>query len=331
MKCFITGATGFIGNRLFEELLKLENEVHILVRSPEKLNSLPKNQVKIFKGDLFTTDILEQAMDGCDVVYHLAAYANLWSKDKNLAYKTNFVGTKNVLNAALKNDIKKVVFTSSAATLPPSQEKEEVDETVPLPAEYLTDYEITKQQAEKLCIEYCKKGLDTVIVNPSRLYGPGYLNKSNSVTVMIKKYLNGTWRFIPGDGLQLGSYVFIDDVVNGHILAMQKGIPGEKYILGGTNACFNDFFKTLAEVSGKKRALFHIPFSLMMGVSKFEYFMAENFGKPPLITPPWVKRYIQHRPLNSGKAIRELNYKITPLDQGMIKTIDWLKTGSYER
>lgn len=304
--------------------------MHILARSPQKLKLQNKNKAVVFEGDLFDNDVLLRAMRGCDVVYHLAAYANLWSKDKNLAYKTNFIGTKNVLEAALKNNIKKVVFTSSAATLPPSNEKEEVDESVPLPDQYLTDYEITKRQAEQLCIEYNSKGLDIVIVNPPRLYGPGFLNKSNSVTIMIKKYLNGTWRFIPDDGSQLGSYVFIDDVVDGHILAMQKGTPGEKYILGGENVSYNHFFRILSEVSMKKHRMIHIPYFLMLGISRLEYFMAENFGKPPLITPPWVKRYLQHRPLNSRKAMQELNYKITPLTNGMTKTIEWLKTVSYE-
>lgn len=330
MKCFITGSTGFIGNRLLEQLLKNGSEVHLLVRSPEKIKTLPQNRVTLFKGNLFSNDVLERAVDGCDVVYHLAAYANPWSKDKSLAYKTNYLGTQNVLEAALKKKVKKVVFTSSAATLPPSKEKEEVDETVPLPENYLTDYETTKRQAEELCLEYCKKGLDVVIVNPPRLYGPGFLNKSNSVTIMIKKYLNGTWRFIPDDGSQLGSYVFVDDVVNGHILAMKKGVPGEKYILGGENISYNGFFNKLSAISGEKRTMFHIPFSLMLAVSKFELFMAENFGKPPLITPPWVKRYLQHRPLNSKKAIEELGYSVTPLEQGMISTISWLKNGSNE-
>ncbi|MCG6189638.1 NAD-dependent epimerase/dehydratase family protein [Maribellus maritimus] len=329
MKCFITGATGFIGNRLLEELLRNENEVHILARSPEKLN-IPEKRVTVFKGDLFSTDVLEKAITGCDVVYHLAAYANLWSKDKTLAYKTNYTGTKNVLEAAFRNNIKKVVFTSSAATLPPSKEMEEVDETAPLPDTYLTDYETTKRQAENLCVEYFKKGLDVVVVNPPRLYGPGFLNKSNSVTIMIKKYIEGSWRFIPGDGFQLGSYVFVEDVIRGHIQAMKKGIPGKKYILGGENVSYNDFFKILSELTGKKRVMFHIPFSFMLGISKFELFMAETFGKPPLITPPWVKRYLQHRPLNSKKAIRELDYQITPLREGMLKTIAWLKTGLYE-
>ncbi|HKI89569.1 MAG TPA: NAD-dependent epimerase/dehydratase family protein [Draconibacterium sp.] len=328
MKCFITGATGFIGNNLAKKIQTEGNEIHILARSQNAEKLFIKKKVTVFKGDLQNTEMIDKAMKGCDVVFHLAAYTNIWSKDKTLAYKTNVQGTKNILDAALKNRIKKMVFTSSAATLPPSKEKEEVDELFPLPATYLTSYETTKEKAEQLCIDYCKKGLDVVIVNPPRVFGPGLLSKSNSVTIMIKNYVNGTWRIIPGDGSQIGSYVFIDDIIRGHLLALQKGKPGEKYILGGTNVSYNDFFNTLAQVSGKKRSMFHFPFPLMMGISKFELFMAETFGKKPLITPPWVKRYLQNRPLSSQKAIKELTYAITPLPEAIQKTIDWLKTNN---
>jgi nucleoside-diphosphate-sugar epimerase len=261
----------------------------------------------------------------------LAAFANIWSKDKMLAYKTNVTGTTNILEAALQNKVKKVVFTSSAAILPTSLNGEEVDETFPLPGNFLTEYETTKVQAEQLCTDYCQKGLDVVIVNPSRVFGPGLLNKSNSVTILIKKYIDGKWRIIPGNGEAVGNYVFIDDVVNGHILAMQKGVPGEKYIIGGTNISFNDFFKGLSMVSGKNYKLFHLPFSIMLATSKFELFMADTFGKNPLITPPWAKRYLQNRPVSSQKAIEQLNYTITPLSEGISKTIEWLNKYQYEK
>jgi farnesol dehydrogenase len=165
-----------------------------------------------------------------------------------------------------------------------------------------------------------------VIVNPPRLYGPGLLNKSNSVTILIKKYLKGTWRIIPGTGNAIGNYVFIDDVVNGHILAMKNGISGERYILGGENISFNGFFNSLSKVSGKKYMLFHLPFPVILAISKIEFFLAEKFGKKPLITPPWAKRYLQNRPVSSKKAIAHLKYSITPLNEGIRKTIEWLKT-----
>ena len=202
---------------------------------------------------------------------------------------------------------------------------EPIDESFQQPTTYLTDYETTKREAEQLCIDFCKKGLAVVIVNPPRVFGPGFLSKSNSVTIMIKNYIKGTWRIIPGNGGQIGSYVYIDDVVNGHIQAIKKGTPGEKYILGGNNVSYNKFFKTLAKVSGKKRFMFHFPFSLMIFISKFELFMAEAFNKKPLITPPWVKRYLQHRPVSSRKAMNEINYTITPLPEAIGKTIQWLK------
>ncbi len=331
MKCFVTGATGFIGNRLVEELLKLGNEVHVLARSKEKVIQLYGNKVTFFGGDLFDLDVIYNATHHCDAVFHLAAFANIWSKDKMQAYKTNVVGTMNILEAALLNKVARVIFTSSAAVLPPSENGEEIDENSTLPAKYITDYEITKFQAEQLCLEYCKKGLNVSIVNPPRVFGPGFLNKSNSVSIIIKKYISGKWRIIPGTGAAIGNYVFIDDVVNGHILAMQKGISGEKYILGGTNTSFNSFFEVLSAVSGKNYKLFHLPFSLIMAVSKIELLMAETTGKQPLITPPWAKKYLQNRPVSSKKAINNLNYTITPLDEGIRKTIEWLKFEQNEK
>lgn len=324
MKCMVTGATGFIGNRLVLELLNHGNEVHILARSQQKVSQLFGNRVTFFEGDLWDIITIKEAARNCDVIFHLAAFANIWSKDKMLAFKTNVTGTKNILEAALQNKVKKVVFTSSAAILPPSLNGEEVDETFLLPGKYLTEYEITKVMAEKLCLDFYKKGLDVVIVNPPRVYGPGLLNKSNSVTILIKKYIRGNWHIIPGNGEAIGNYVFIDDVVNGHILAMQKGVPGEKYILGGTNISFNGFFNTLSKVSGKNYKLLHLPFSIMLATSKFELLMADTFGKNPLITPPWAKRYLQNRPVSSQKAIDQINYSITPLSEGISKTIEWI-------
>ncbi len=330
MKCLVTGATGFIGNRLVEELLKLGNEVLILARSKEKANKMFGNRVAFFDGSLWDLNVIDDATRNCDAVFHLAAFANIWSKDKMLAYKTNVVGTKNILEAAFRNKVKKVVFTSSAAVFPPAKNEEDIDETVVLPEKYMTDYETTKTQAEQLCIEYCKKGLEVVIVNPPRVFGPGLLNKSNSVTILIKKYISGNWRFIPGSGRYIGNYVFIDDVVNGHILALDNGISGEKYILGGTNTSFNGFFETISKVSGKNYRLFHLPFSVILAVSKLELFLAETTRKEPLITPPWAKRYLQNRPVSNKKAINDLKYTVTPLEEGIRKTIEWLKTGQNE-
>lgn len=324
MKCLVTGATGFIGNKLVQELLKRGVQVRVLVRSKNKLPPDIQKKVTVFYGDVTTISAIDSAVKNCDFIFHLAGFAGIWSKDKTLAYRTNVEGTRNILEAALKNDIQKVVFTSSAATLPASEQDNHIDEDSPMPDAYLTEYEKTKREAEQICLEYNTRGVNTVVVNPTRVYGPGPLNKSNSVTILIKNYIKGTWRFIPGNGNQVGNYVFIDDVVEGHIRALERGLPGEKYILGGTNVTYNEFFETIGKVKGKHYKLYHLPQSVMAAFAAFELFCAENFGKTPLITPPWIKRYNQNRLVSSQRAMEELGYSVTPLEEGIEKTILWL-------
>lgn len=321
MKILVTGATGFIGSRLVEALTGHGFQVNVLVRSPHKIDAQINENVNIFQGDVLDTEKINLAMKDCDAVFHLAAFAGIWSKDVLLPYKINVTGTKNVLEAAVNNQIRKVVFTSSAGTLAPSSGNVPVDENTPLPPGYHTDYERSKLQAEQLCSEYADRGLEVIIVNPTRVFGPGPLNKSNSVTIMIKNYLNGKWRFLPGNGQSIGNYAFIDDVVNGHILAMQVGKTGEKYILGGTNLSFNEFFNTLAETSGKDYRLFNLPFPLIRAFSEVELFLAKTTGKKPLITPSWANRYRENRLVSCQKATEELGYRITPLQTAFETTI----------
>jgi nucleoside-diphosphate-sugar epimerase len=328
MRCLVTGASGFIGSRLVKELLNQGNSVTVLVRSVNKIPESIAERVTIAVGEVSNRDSVEKAVQNCSFVYHLAGFAGIWSKDKSLPYKTNVEGTKNILDAALNSGIEKVVFTSSAGTLSPSTVMNQVNEYAPLPDSYLTDYERSKREAEELCIGYCEKGLQTVIVNPTRVFGPGPLNKSNSVTILIKKYVRGTWRFLPDNGQYFGNYVYIDDVVDGHIKAMNKGLAGEKYILGGENISLRGFFKLLADVSGINHMLYNIPYPAMMAYAKAEQFLAETIGKPPVITPLWAKRYSQHRLVSSKKAIEKLDYSVTPLAEGIQKTLHWLNDQS---
>lgn len=324
MRVLVTGATGFIGSRLIEALTGFGYEVNVLVRSPDKLAVRHPENLTIHQGDVLNIEKINQAMKNCNAVFHLAAFAGIWSADKMLPYIINVTGTKNILDAAVHNQVPKVIFTSSAGTLSPSINTELVDENTPLPHTYHTDYEQSKLQAEHLCLEYNARGLDVIIVNPTRVFGPGPLNKSNSVTILIKNYLKGQWRFLPGNGESIGNYAFIDDVVKGHILAMQLGKPGEKYVLGGTNASYNEFFKSLAETSGKSYRLFHLPFSLISAFSEAELFLAKTIGKKPIITPPWANRYRENRLVSSQKAVEHLGYQVTPLPEAFENTIGWL-------
>jgi nucleoside-diphosphate-sugar epimerase len=130
---------------------------------------------------------------------------------------------------------------------------------------------------------------------------------------------------MPGDGKRTGSYVHVEDVVNGHILAMQKGRTGERYILGGENASYNKFFKTLGNVTGKKLRLYNLPVPLMMLAGHAMMLRTKLTGKAPLLTPIWVKKYFYDWSLSSEKAERELGYTYRPLEEGLRQTVEWIK------
>ena len=324
MNFFVTGANGFIGFELTKKLIEHNHKVNVLVRN--RFPEINATNLTVFKGSLSDVEIIDKGIKGCEYVFHLAGFADIWSKDKMIPFKTNVTGTRNILDCALKNTIKRVVFTSTAGVLSPSEKNQVVNESTPLPNYYLTDYELTKYEAEKLCLEYYKKGLDVVIVNPTRVYGPGKLNKSNSVTILIQKFLQKKWRIIPGDGKQIANYAFIEDVVLGHLSAIEKGKAGENYILGGTNLSYNEFFRLLSNTSGIKIKLINVNLQVLYAIAQFSVLCSKMLNKKPFITPAWVKKLMQNRIVSSKKAEIELDYNITSIDKGIFLTITWLKT-----
>ena len=329
MKFFITGGTGFIGRELTKEITGLGYPVHLLVRSAEKAVGLNTDLVSLFKGDITDAAAVERSMKGCTHVFHLAAYARPYARDPSLFDRINLEGTQHVLEAALKLGIKKMVFTSTAGTLAATGPNNDASEESPMPGKQNTGYARTKALAEKRCKEYVQKGLDVTIVSPTRVFGPGVISKSNAVTRIIWLYKKGRWRIIPGDGKAFGNYVYIADVVNGHLKAMQKGGKGEKYILGGNNVPFNGLFETIASVTGRKRILVRIPTPLLRMASFVFVALARLTKKPALISPGWIGQYLQHRRLSSDKAARELGYTITPLRKGIENTLKWLDENEF--
>jgi farnesol dehydrogenase len=322
MKIFVTGATGYIGQQLTAQLLEQGHTVHALCRSLPKGSLYEHPNLKVFFGDLSNRYALAYAMEGCSQVYHLAAYARPWAKHKETFFEINVTGTVNVLDAALATGVEKVVYSSTGATFGTSNGKAVTEESV-RKTDFFTEYESSKFIAEERIEHYALKGLHGVIVHPCKVYGPGLWSESNAVSHLIKMYVEGNWHVIPGDGKALGSFSFIDDVVEGHLLAMQHGRKGERYILGGENVSFNEFFSTLKRVSGKDYFMTHVPMPLMLLFALKEE-IGTLFGKEPLITRKWVKKYNYNLECSSEKSIHELGYKITPLEEGLTKTLKWL-------
>ena len=325
MKILVTGATGFIGKNLVQRLVEDGNIVHVLYRDEKKLSSLHHKNIKAFKGDINDISSLETATEDCCYVYHLAAFAGVWSKNKDDFFNINFTGTINVLETALKYGVKKIVLTSTAGVFGPSIGMSAVDENTVRKTDYFNEYERTKDYTDAYVFANYSSKINLCIVCPTRVFGPGKLSESNSVTKMIKMYVDGKWKYLPGDGKSIGNYVFIDDVINGMLLAMQKGKTGERYILGGENLNFIEFFEEIARQVGNKHHMFKIPVWLMLAISQLMIFAARTFGIKPLITSGWAKKYLHHWIMSSDKAKTNLGYQPASFQNGLEKTIIWLR------
>ena len=325
MKIFITGATGYIGQKLALRLAKDGHRIHALVRNLKKGASLLTHpNICIYEGDIMDSTSLLTAMRGCVEVYHLAALASVWHRKPQTFDLVNVEGLKNVLDCCLQLNIRNVLFTSTAGVVGESKDMHPVCELTNLNAQLETLYEKSKVKAEALLKEYVTKGIRGIIVNPSRIYGPGLLTESNGFTRLLKMYINGSWKVKPCNGKSIGNYVYIDDIINGLILAMEKANPGERYLLGGINATYNEFFNVVDELTGVQRKMYNVPLPVMLLSSRFQLLMARLFGKQPMITPSFVRKYNKHWIVNSAKAERELDYSITPLKVGVSKTLAWL-------
>ncbi|HTN07395.1 NAD-dependent epimerase/dehydratase family protein [Agriterribacter sp.] len=324
MAILITGSTGYIGSKLTAQLARQGNAIHLLCRTIPALPGSEKANIKIFKGDITNPESLKPALENVDQVYHLAAYARLWAKDASVFQTLNVKGTENVLAAAKAAGVLKVVYTSTAGVIGPSKDKP-MTETDPRITGFFNLYESTKSEAEAVALDYAKQGLAVCILNPSRIYGPGYDTGSNPVTKIVELYMKGKWKVIPGNGNDIGSYPFIDDVVDGHTRAMEKGRSGERYILGGVNATFNDLMAIIKKYSGVEKQLRHVPFFVLNALSRIMLWNANITGKYPMITPDWVAKYKYHWALDSSKAVNELGYKIRPLEEGIKETVEWIK------
>jgi len=323
-KIFVTGGTGFIGSHLIRYLCSQGHSIRALCRPSSPKDILSDCQVDFMLGDLSDVHFLQQALKDCDYVFHLAGYAQSWSQDPDRYYQVNVQGTHNVLEAAEKVGIKKVVVTSTCMTFGPSDSKPK-KESDKRTENFFCNYESTKYIAERVVDYYVKRGLSVVTVNPTRVFGPGRLSEANSVTKMIDLYLQGKWRLILSDGKAVGNYVFVDDVVQGHWQALIKGTPGEKYILSGANLSFNRFFKELADIAHCRRRMIHIPLKFAFFAAEFCAFLARRFKIYPLITPEWVKIFAVDWAFSHKKAEAQLDYIATPFQEAVQRTLTWIK------
>jgi nucleoside-diphosphate-sugar epimerase len=324
MKVLVTGATGFIGRQLTLSLAMEGYDVKALCRNTDHPYLVKHKNIEPVTGNILYRQSLGRAMQGCGLVYHTAAMAKMWCRNPDDYHETNVIGTRNVLEVAANAGVQKIVYTSTCGVWGPTV-KYPMSEDDPRIAGFPIAYERTKYLAELEVQNFAKQGAHVVTVNPSRVYGEGPVTESNTVGKMVSAYLRGKWRFIPGSGEQVANYAFLNDVVEGHMAAMEKGQSGERYILGGEDVSFNDFFNMVHHVSGKQHRLIHLPLKAIEFYSRIEKLKTQLTGLRPFFLPEFAERLKYDQKYSSNKAITQLGYRITPFAEGMYKTINYLK------
>lgn len=342
-KIFVTGATGFIGTRLVQALTGRGFAIRALSRRehPEPppgfgfadRGPLEHEQVELVRGDVTDPDSIARGVEGCTHVYHMAGHAKNWARDPRVFYEVNVRGTLNVLRAAKQAGVQRVVWTSSQLTLGPARPGEVTTEDTPrISDRCFTDYEASKLEAERQVLRGVQEeGFPVVIVLPTRVYGPGNLTEGNSAAMLIDQYDRGLMPILPNLGRNVGNWVLVDDVVEGHLLAMEKGRIGQRYLLGGENASLAQFFRTIDRISGKRHWQVPVFRLLPMVIAHVMKTLGERFGIHPKVTPGWVRTFFTEWPCSCEKAQRELGYKPTSLDEGIRITYEWLQRVRKER
>jgi len=325
MKALVTGGSGFIGSAVVMELLKRGQPLRALVRSKERLGNLAGQNIELAEGDLLDRASLDRALEDCNRVYHLAAvYAN-WLPDRSVMLRSNIEGTRNLLQACLDRQIERVVYTSSVAALG-AHGQTPADESARFNLADTGDtYHLSKYQAEQAALEFAGKGLPIVILNPSNPIGPRDLKPTPTGALI----LNVLKRKLPGYVDGGVNVIDVEDVAVAHVAAMEKGRPGEKYVLGNVNLSIHDYFQLIAEVGRSKAPAMRIPLPLAIATAYLYEAVAAVTQKPPLTTPAWVKVGSRYSFWNSSKAVRELSLPQTPVRESLNKAIAWFREKRY--
>ncbi len=327
MKALVTGGTGFVGANLVRVLLARDYQVRCLVRKGANMLALEGLPVELAYGDILDKPSIEAALAGCGGLFHPAGLYSLTRAQARAIYKTNVDGTRNVLDAALRAGVGKVVFTSTTATRGPSLNGRPNDESSePRPQDLHSPYRHSKYQAEQVALEYCQRGLLVVVVNPSVPIGPWDV-RPTPTGMMLVRFLNGPFPAYLDYGLNL---VDVQDVALGHVLAMEKGEAGQRYILANRNVTLRETLAMLGRIAGKQPPRWQAPKWLALWAAYAEeYLYARPFHKEPRIPVDGVRETGQRMHFTSAKAVRELGLPQSPVEGAMERAVAWFKQHRY--
>src|SRR3954447_546928 len=327
MLAFVTGATGFLGSHVARVLSDDGAKLRLLVRPTSNLKNLQDLNAETATGDLRDPASLSKAMSGCETVFHVAADYRLWVRDPNEMYRSNVDGTRAILEAARNKGVRRIVYTSSVATVGFTGNGDPADEDSPVSlADMIGHYKRSKFMAEQIALEAGRSGMHVVTVNPTTPVGEQDVKPTPTGRIVLD-FLKRKFPAYVETGLNL---VDVRDCARGHVAALEKGRSGERYILGGENLTLKQILDKLSVITGLSSPRVKLPyiFAFATGIID-ETITGRMLNKEPRATMDAVRMGKKMMFATSAKAERELGWKIVPVDDALRRAVVWFRDNGY--
>ena len=327
MKCFVTGATGFLGSHVARLLLAKGADLRLLVRTSSRTDNIADLPAERVVGDLRDVESLKRGMAGCEVVFHVAADYRLWAVNGQELYQSNVEGTRNILQAARDSHVRRVVYTSSVATMGFGNNGRVTDENTPVALDNMIgDYKRSKFMAEQLVLQAGRGGQNVVMVNPTTPIGERDIKPTPTGRIVVD-FLKRKFPAYVDTGLNL---VDVKDCAEGHLLAMEKAVPGERYILGGENLTLKQILDKLAAITGLPSPGIRLPYAVAYATGVVDTLVTGTIRqREPRVTLDSVRMGRKKMFVTSAKAERELGWKPGPVDGALRRAVEWFRANGY--
>ncbi|HXU99376.1 MAG TPA: hopanoid-associated sugar epimerase [Caulobacteraceae bacterium] len=325
-RVLVTGATGFVGSAVLRLLVARGAKVTVLARPASALANLEGVDCEIARGDMTDPVSMGAAMAGVRFVFHVAADYRLWARDPGEIMRANLEGARTVMEAAGAAGVEKIVYTSSVATL--NAGRKAIDETAPLAeGEGIGVYKRSKVAAERLVERMAAAGLPVTIVLPSTPIGPRDIKPTPTGRILVEAAGGRIPAFLD-TGLNL---VHVDDVAAGHLMALERGSPGERYILGGQDASLRQLLAAIAALTGRRAPTLGLPRLPLYPLAFAAEAVARLTGREPMVTRDALDMAAHRMFFTSAKAERELGYHARPYQEALADALAWFRTAGYIR
>lgn len=327
MLAFLTGATGFVGSHVARALAEQGADLRLLVRSNSNPENIADLKADVVSGDLRDPSSLQNAMAGCDVVFHVAADYRLWVRDPEPMYRANVEGTRAILEAAGKNGVRRVVYTSSVATMGFTEDGTPANEDFPVALDNMIGhYKRSKFMAEQVAMEASRSGVDVVIVNPTTPVGERDIKPTPTGRIIVD-FLKKKFPAYVDTGLNL---VDVHQCALGHIAALEKGRTGERYILGGENLTLDEIWTMLSEITGRPVPRMRIPTPMLYTIAYVDEMRCLiRRDAQPLVPLEGVRMAEENMFVDSSKAQRELGYRAGSVRDALERAVGWYRDRGY--